>query len=426
MTVPTASRSDTLKVAAAILGPTLAGGVIKRRPKMLGLLEKLQADTNAVQLMQTLRSRYAAPLVKLAAPGRSFALVLSADEVGHVLAESPEPFSPANLEKRKALEKFQPHGVLISKGAERRHRREFTEQALETPRPLHHLTPVVQTNVREEAGTLPTSGTLDWDQFAAVWWRIVRRLTLGDSARDDNTTTDLLSLLRRSANWAYLSPRHSGVRERVQARLRDHLARAEAGSLAEVIAQTPHTEQDDPASQVGHWLFAFDAAGMVTFRALALLATHPHARQQSLEETPPDLPYLRASVLDAVRLWPTTPAILRDTTKEVDELPAGTGLLVFTPFFHRDDQNLPYAHSFTPEIWLDGRARQNPALVPFSAGPGECPARNLVLMVTSVLLAELLSKRDFLLTSGQKLGPAHPLPSTLDNFGLTFSLRPRR
>lgn len=428
MTVPTASRLDTLKVAAGVLGPTLAGGVIKRRPKVLGLLEKVPADTSAVRLMQDLRARYAAPLLRLAVPGRSFALVLSADEVGHVLADSPEPFSPANLEKRAALDKFQPHGVLISEGGERARRRAFNEKALETSQPLHHLTPVVMTKIQEEVAALPTSGELDWDQFAAVWWRIARRIVLGDGARDDNATTDLLGRLRLSANWAFLSPRHSGLRDRVLARLRGHLGRAEEGSLAEVIAQTGQTEEDDPASQVGHWLFAFDAAGMVSFRALALLATHPQARQFAIEEAPsaPDLPYLRASVLDTVRLWPTTPAILRDTTKEIDSLPEGTGLLVFTPFFHRDDQNLPYAHSFAPDIWLDGRAQQNPALVPFSAGPGECPARNLVLMVTSLLLAALVEKREFLLTSGEKLGPAHALPSTLDNFGLTFSVRPRR
>lgn len=428
MTVPTASRLDTLKVGAGVLGPTLAGGVVKRRPKVMGVLEKMQADTSAVHLMQDLRARYATPLLRLAVPGRSFALVLSADEVGRVLADSPEPFSPANPEKRAALEKFQPHGVLISKGGERERRRAFNEKALETPQPLHRLTPVVLAKIQQEVAALPMSGTLDWEQFAAMWWRIVRRIVLGDGARDDNTTTDLVGRLRLSANWAHLSPRHSGLRERALARLRGHLRRAEQGSLAEVIAQTPQTEDDDPASQVGHWLFAFDAAGMVSFRALAMLATHPHVRQFAIEEAPtaPDLPYLRASVLDTVRLWPTTPTILRDATKEVDSLPEGTGLLIFTPFFHRDDQNLPYAHTFVPDIWLDGRAQENPALVPFSAGPGECPARNFVLMVTSLLLAALVEKRDFLLTSGQRLGPAYALPSTLDNFGLTFSVRPRR
>lgn len=417
MTVPTASRLDTLKVGAGVLGPPLAGGVVKRRPKVMGVLAKMQADTSAVHLMQDLRARYATPLLRLAVPGRSFALVLSADEVGRVLADSPDPFSPAN----PALEKLQPHGLL---GGERARLRTFNENVLETPQPLHHLTPVVMAKIQEEVAALPMSGTLDWGQFAEVWWRIVRRIVLGDGARDDNTTTDLVGRLRLS----WISPRHSGVRERALARLRGHLRRAEQGSLAEVIAQTPRTGDDDPASQVGHWLFAFDAAGTVSFRALAMLATHPHVRQFAIEEAPtaPDLPYLRASVLDTVRLWPTTPTILRDASKEVDSLPEGTGLLIFTPFFHRDDQNLPYAHSFVPDIWLDGRAQENPALVPFSAGPGECPARNFVLMVTSLLLAALVEKGDFLLTSGQRLGPVYTLPSTLDNLGLTFSVRPRR
>jgi hypothetical protein len=45
-------------------------------------------------------------------------------------------------------------------------------------------------------------------------------------------------------------------------------------------------------------------------------------------------------------------------------------------------------------IWLDGRARQYPQLVPFSAGPAECPGRNVVLLTTSSLLAKLLATVD--------------------------------
>ncbi|HVW44497.1 MAG TPA: cytochrome P450 [Amycolatopsis sp.] len=420
----TASRADTLKVAAAVLGPTIAGGVIKRRPRVLGMLEKTQADTTAVQVMQGLRARYGTEPLRLAVPGRTLALVLSADDVGTVLAGAPEPFSPANLEKRAALAQFQPHGVLISEGEPRERRRAFNERVLETPEQVHHLAPAMLAKTGEEVSSLPVRGSLDWDRFAAVWWRLVRRIVLGDGARDDTATTDLLDRLRKTANWSYLAPQRTGLRRRALERLRGHLARAEPDSLAGTLTADPGI---DVASQAGHWLFAFDAAGMVAFRALALLSTHPLQRQEVLEEVPstPKLPYLRASVLDTVRLWPTTPAILRDTTEDTAALPAGTGLLVFTPFFHRDDENLPYAHSFTPEIWLDGRAQANPALVPFSAGPGECPARNLVLTVASAVLAELLRSREFQLTSGQPLGPSRPLPSTLDNFGLTFSVRRR-
>lgn len=420
----TATPIDTLKVISAVIAPTVAGGVIKRRPRVTGLLEKVQADRGAVRVLQDLRARYGDGLLRLALPGRSFALVLSATDVGRVLAEAPEPFNPASREKKAALRQFQPHGVLISEGAARQRRREFNETVLETSQPVHHLLPVMLAKIREETAALPSSGTLDWDGFAPVWWRIVRRIALGDAARDDQTTTDLFGRLRQAANWSFVAPRRRALRTRALGRLQTHLDRAEPDSLAGVIAQHP---DPDAASQVGHWLFAFDAAGMVTFRALALLATHPTCLERALQEAPdaPDLPFLRACALDTVRLWPTTPAILRDTTKDIDGLPAGTGLLIFTPFFHRDDENLPYAHSFTPDIWMDGRAQDNPALVPFSAGPAECPARNLVLTVTSTLLATLLADREFRLTSGQHLSPAAPLPSTLDNFGLAFAVGPR-
>lgn len=425
--VRTSTAIDTLKVVSTVVAPMLAGGVVKRRPRVMGLLETVQADRSAVRTLQDLRARYGPGLLRLSQPGRPFALVLSADEVGRVLAAAPEPFSPASREKKAALRQFQPHGVLISEGGPRQRRRDFNETVLETPRPVHHLVPVILAAIREETAALPSSGTLSWSTFEAVWWRIVRRITLGDGARDDQATTDLVGRLRRAANWSFAAPPHHKLRARALGRLQTHLDRAEPDSLAGVIAQHP---DPDAVSQVGHWLFAFDAAGMVTFRALALFATHPAHRQRALTEAAkaadtPDLPFLRACALDTVRLWPTTPAILRETTKDTDGLPAGTGLFIFTPFFHRDDQTLPYAHSFTPDIWLDGRAQDNPALVPFSAGPAECPARNLVLTVTSTLLASLLADREFQLTSGQHPSAAAPLPFVLDNFGLTFSVTPR-
>ena len=53
---------------------------------------------------------------------------------------------------------------------------------------------------------------------------------------------------------------------------------------------------------------------MSTFRALAVLASLPGHAQAARDEArrhDPELPYLRAAILESVRLWPTTPAILR-------------------------------------------------------------------------------------------------------------------
>lgn len=426
-----ASVQDTVRVALRVVLPTLAGGVIKRRPLGLAAAQKLQLDRPAVRLLCRLRSQYGPGPLRLRVPGRTIDLALSGDDVGDVLAAAPVPFSPSTKEKRAALGHFQPHSVLVSDAVERAPRREFNEEVLEPGKPLHDLAGPFAAAIGEEAASLWDGGTLDWDTFTVAWWRIVRRVALGESAAGDDGLSDMLARLRKDGNWAYAHPRRDRLHDQFRTRLVGHLERAEPGSLAEAIAAAdPAGERtmEVVADQVAHWLFAFDAAGIVTFRALALLATHPAARERADEEVadadltvPGQFPYLRACALESVRLWPTTPALLRESTAETAWGPAGTTVLIFTPFFHRDPESLPYADRFEPGIWLDGSAAANPALVPFSAGPAICPGRDLVLFCASTMLAWLIKDRRFELTSGAVLGPERPLPATLDNFHLKFS-----
>jgi cytochrome P450 len=68
-----------------------------------------------------------------------------------------------------------------------------------------------------------------------------------------------------------------------------------------------------------------------------------------------------------------------------------------------------------------------PQLVPFSAGPAECPGRDLVLFTTSSVLAHLLDTFDIRLSSQPELSPGEPLPMTLNqltpNFAVTTAAR---
>jgi cytochrome P450 len=98
--------------------------------------------------------------------------------------------------------------------------------------------------------------------------------------------------------------------------------------------------------------------------------------------------------------------------------------MIVVPAFHRDDDLLPFAHQFSPDIWLDGSAQRYPQLVPFSAGPAECPGRNLVLFTTSSVLAHLLHALDFRLSSEPRLAPDRPLPMTLNQLTLDFAVAP--
>jgi cytochrome P450 len=246
--------------------------------------------------------------------------------------------------------------------------------------------------------------------------------------------TDLLASLRAAANWAYLHPKRRADRDRFLALVDGHLTRAEPGCLAVRVASEATSAATAPASQVAYWLFAFDAAGMATFRALALLDAHPWAAERARDEiaeasaeTAPELPFLRACVLESLRLWPTTPAILRDATErtgwEAGTLPAGAAVLVFAPFFHRDGERLEFADSFSPQLWLGGGAIDRWVLIPFSAGPAGCPGRDLVLLTTSSLLAGLVAGASLALSAPRALDASRPMPANLSPFRLRFDVR---
>jgi cytochrome P450 len=432
--VPTAGLADGVKALTQVFLPVAARGAIVRRPRVVSLVERIDADSRAVTVMQHLRDTYGPGPVQVEVPGRRLTFLLDPEDVHRVLNGAPEPFRPDTAEKRAALAHFQPDGVLASAPRERAVRRPFNESVLDSGRTLHRIAEPATAAVDQEVAVLleqlEHDDELDWDRFATVWWRIVRRVVLGDSARDDDRLTDHLLRLRRDGNWSYLRPRRNEVRERFLAGLRSRLDKAEPGSLAQVVAETPAAPGTEPHQQVPQWLFAFDAAAWATFRALALLGAHPDAARRVREELDgaPDLPYARASVLESLRLWPTTPAILRethvDTTWRGKVLPAGASIMIFAPFFHRDETRLPEAHRFAPELWLRERTDADHPLVPFSGGPAMCPGRNFTLLVASQVLARLTAAHD-LEERTRPLDPGAPMPGTLDPFRLRFAPRGR-
>ncbi len=435
--LPKAGIQDSLGVISEVFLPTVSKGLIIRRPKVVAMAERLGLDRRAVRRMQRIRDKYAPGPLLIHFPGQPRALILSPDHVHRVLDESPEPFATASSLKREALVHFEPKMALVSHGYKRAERRRFNEEVLDTGQAMHRLAETFLSIVSEEAEQLLAKTRhgeeLTWDLFAATWFPMVRRIVLGDAARDDEELRELLDSLRSNANWAFLHPKQKELRERFHDRLQAHLARAEPGSLAGVMAATHTTEVTAPNHQAAQWLFAFDPAGINTFRTLALLASHPEHADRAREEirgrngtAQQELPYLRSCLLEGLRLWPTTPMVLRESTRETTWesgiMPAETSILIFAPLFHRDDQHLPYADRFEPEIWLENRTAEDWPLIPFSGGPGMCPGRNLVLLVGSAMLAELLAGRQVRLKPPTRLDPNQPLPATLNNYSLRFEV----
>jgi cytochrome P450 len=277
-------------------------------------------------------------------------------------------------------------------------------------------------------------GTLTHDDLVGAWWRMVRRVVLGDAAADDHTVTDLLAELREAANWAWAHPRMEQTRDAFHDRLATHIAAAEPGSLASLVATEPGAAGIEREQQVPQWLFAFDAAVIAVTRALALVATHPAAEAQIRAEldgvdlrSAADLGATRSLVLESLRLWPTTPAILREATEDIElrgvRVPAGTELVIFAPFFHRDAHELPEADQLALHLWSGDAPTRDWPLVPFSDGPGVCAGRNLVLLLASAVVGRLLQRLDLALEPEGLLGPDHPLPGTLSPFPLRLVRR---
>jgi cytochrome P450 len=434
------ARVSARQTAAVVWGlflPLVARGLIIRRPRVVRWLARHDADRSAIRLLGRLQSSSGAEVVRLAIPGRSFALVLRPDALDRMLRDTPEPFSPATREKRAALSHFEPAGALISEGPLRAERRRLNEDALDSACPLHRQAgPMIVGAARHEAAELVAraraDGDLGWEAFQVGWWRLVRHVVFGPDARDERAITDHLEALRRAANWGWARPKRRRLRARFDRELRAAVAGAHPASLAGVLATMPASEQAVAHQQAAQWLFAFDAAGITTFRALAVLAADPHCLARAAEEAGAasaplaELPFARACVLETLRLWPTTPAILREATEPTawtnGQLPAGTTFVAFAPWFHRGPELGADADRFTPELWLQPDECRPRGLVPFSAGPAACPGRNVVLATCSTVIAAFAAEAPMTLRAGPDLGPGTPLPSVLDHTAVRLAL----
>ncbi|NUR95695.1 MAG: cytochrome P450 [Kribbellaceae bacterium] len=418
--LPSASALDSGRILRDVLGPVVAQGPILRRPRLGILAERLHVDDRALRQTRRLRRKYGDGPLLVHLPGRTIALVLAPEDVHRLLAETPEPFAAASGEKVAALTHFQPHAVLVTHSSLRGPRRELNEQALDSRQPVHHHGHRFVEVVQEELGAL--YATLGWEDFRAIWSRIVRRIVLGDSAHDDVDLTANLDRLRADANWAQFGPDHEQLRSRFLASLGQYVDKAEPGSLVETLAGQP--DELDPAGQVPHWLFAFDAAGIALWRLLAVLGTRPALLEPIVAEAhhpeaSPLLAQAGAAVQESLRLWPTTLVVLRQagepTVWRDRTAPAGTEFAIVSSVFHRDDEALEFAHDFEPAVWLDGRADGAWPIIPFSEGPAACPGRNVVLLATSTAVSHVATHYDLDVDPATRARLSGPMPGTFNH-----------
>ncbi|MEZ4837313.1 MAG: cytochrome P450, partial [Caldilineaceae bacterium] len=154
---------------------------------------------------------------------------------------------------------------------------------------------------------------------------------------------------------------------------------------------------------------AYETTATALARTWHLLAQHPEVEARlSAEvdallgevgevnsETLPRLSYTRLVIKEALRLYPPTWIIERQTQRPLlvggYEIPAGSDILMSQWTMHRDPRYYDDPGAFRPERWQTARGKRAPAFAyfPFGGGPSSCIGEQLAWTAGTLILAHI-------------------------------------
>jgi cytochrome P450 len=137
--------------------------------------------------------------------------------------------------------------------------------------------------------------------------------------------------------------------------------------------------------------------------------------------------YLGGCLHEAMRLWPTTPLLARETMHDVtlagEAVPAGTQILLLNVFNHRDRDHVEDADRFVPERWRSSGVRDY-RFNHLSNGSQDCPGGPLVMLLGKAAIVQVLSRWPLTLKE-PSLPAGGAMPTMLDFYSARFAARRR-
>ncbi|MDQ3935228.1 MAG: cytochrome P450 [Actinomycetota bacterium] len=425
--LPEASIAESAKVLVAGMLPAVVRGLFKPRRGAMKHLTAIDADRRTVEVLSEIKRRHPGQGVRLL--GGRMVVLWGPDAIREVLDRSADLYDAGSGAKEKGMSHFQPDALTLSHGEEWRDRRAFTESVLATSEKVHPAGDRFVAVVADEVERLRLEGTLGWSHWEELFDRVALRVIFGDRARDDQRLTELLEELMAKANRIAVGEAESSDDyHELHGRMEWHLRDPEPGSLVARFADAPQTDRTRVVHQIPHWIFATrDTLAMNAFRALAVIAASEEVEERVREELERDeRPYLEGCLGEAMRLWPTTPLLARETTRSAtlagEELDEGTQVMILNTFNHRDTDEVPDANRFRPERWAEGG--RDYRFNHLSNGSQDCPGGPLVYLLGTAALAHTLARWDLTLKQ-PSLDPSGDMPYMLDFFGIEFEVRPR-
>lgn len=434
-TFPTVSIGENVRFNVLAALPSSLAGLFSRRRRVVERLVARNTDRRVVELLSRMRRKYGSGAVWVRVLGKKSLLLFGIEEIRGVLDDSPTVYADPTP-KRLGMSHFQPNALTLSRGEEWRERRRFNEQVLASAERVHPLASTFLAVVDEEAARMLSTltGELTWGRFEDLFEEITLRVVFGDRARNDNVIVDRLDSMMSEANRIF-GLKQSRQFDPFYEQIRAYVRAAEPGSLVSRFAAAAPDEETRAENQLPHWMFATkDTLAANAYRTLAAIVSLPKVEQQvrnELESAALDTPagidslrYLEGCIQEAMRLWPTTPLLGRETVQDAVlsgvPVPAGTQVFIVNTFNHRDRWSLPDADAFSPERWLTPQPDYR--FNHFSNGPQVCPGIAVALFIGKAALAGLLSGHRIRL-EGAALRD-EPLPHMVDHFALTFGILP--
>ena len=211
-------------------------------------------------------------------------------------------------------------------------------------------------------------------------------------------------------------------------------------STGEALSPQEVYDQCMVSFQAGHetsatallwWSWLMAAHPEVQARARAEVDTVPAGRTPGPDDLTA-LPYLGATLKEAMRLYPPVAAVMtRRLTREITlggvRLPARTLVRVTPWLLHRDPRWWPDAPlAFKPERFLPGAAHEIPrgAYIPFGLGPRVCLGQHFAVLEMTLIAALVLQRFELAPTRAE--APRPRMAVTLrPEAGLTLRLTSR-
>jgi cytochrome P450 len=429
-----ASLSEALAVLVTGVVPALVRGLFAPRRRAMKVLTRIGADERAISVLTRLRRAHGGEGVRLL--GGRIIVLWGAPAIREVLDRSAELYASDAGAKAKGMSHFQPDALTLSRGADWRDRRPFNEAVLASSERVHPFGARFVRVVADEVDRMPLGRTLEWRDWERLYDLITLRVIFGDRARCDQQLTARLERLMSEANRLVgLGPNddYYELYGELERRLRD----PEPGTLLARFADAPHTDRTRVVQQIPHWMFAMrDTLGANAYRALAAIVADPAVERRVREEmigadlSDPraidGMRYLDGCLHEAMRLWPTTPLLARETTHDVtlagEHVPAGTQILLLNVFNHRDSDHVEYADRLMPERWRS--ETKDYRFNHLSNGSQDCPGGPLVMLLGKASIAQVLSRWSLRLEE-PSLPADGPMPAMLDFYSARFSVSAR-